>query len=76
LIEDLFYKDHGHRVKATSIDWKPLKSIMDSDKRNITLNFKKSIGKFRPFTSDITETDATYFNDLNLRIQKKNIENL
>lgn len=49
---------------------------MDSDKRNITLNFKKSIGKFRPFTSDITETDATYFNDLNLRIQKKNIENL
>lgn len=65
LIEDLYYKDHGQRVKASTLDKKkkPLKSIINSNKLNVTLNFQKSIGKFRPFTSDITQTNASYFDD-------------
>lgn len=44
LVEDLVKKDRGYRVKEEKISWKPLASIMSSNKRNISLNFKNSIG--------------------------------
>lgn len=68
MIEDLVYKDRGQEIEASLIDWKPLTSIMNSNKSNITLNFNSSIGKFKPFTPNITDSKSHYFNDQNLKI--------
>ena len=38
--EDLLKKDHGRKIKSQQVEWKPLKSILSSNKKNITLNFK------------------------------------